>query len=287
MSEAKLKLFVSEDDEMLDENSLENDQDFCETMLVAAAHKSFDIAEEDDDPVTHSIPIFHGNVPSRKSQTLHTFQFPCRPHNCTLAGERVHVQIKPNSKVIELKVPMDTLRFYDLSRTKEWGARVDMVSLQGVLDPTNENLYAGAIVEQDGRQRIVLYPLDHTAQLRPLFKYIDDVEAARSVQLKNENAAATGVPKLNAVQVLQTASKSAQGSSNGPLAHGEGLCLNHIRQFNDELWEAFSWHDTESACALREQMKAVKEDPVKVRSLFTALMEELVKPSIAGVEKED
>lgn len=278
MSDTKLNLFVNEDEDMPDVP-----QDFAPAPESNQIDTDMAVDEDDDDPIIHTVPIFHSSVASRQSQTLHTFQFPGRPHNRTFEGQLLEALVKPISKVVELKVPMDTLKFYDESRTQELGARIDKVSLQGVLDATNENLYVGAIDVQDGKERIVLFPLDQTAQLRALFKYIDDVEAARTAQIRNENAASA--PKPSAVQVLQTASKAPQGGANGPLAHGEGLCLKHIKQFNEELWEAFSWHESseDSTRGLTEKMNKPSEAAVEVKSLFDVLLEELKKANLAAL----
>lgn len=274
MSDTKSNLFVNEDEDMLDVSTLD--------PSAPEAQRATNVSD-DDDPIIHSIPIFHSAVASRQSQTLHAFQFPGRRSERSFAGERLLAQVKPISKVVELKVPMDTLQFYDESRTQELGTRVDRVALQGVLDPTNENLYVGAVLEREGQDRVVLFPLDNTAQLRPLFKYIDDFDAARSAQMKNESATSGGL-KQSAVQVLQTASKMGQGGANGPLAHGEGLCLKHVKQFNEELWEALSWHanNTEQTKELNQKMITPLESPVEVKSLFSSLIEELLKSSAAN-----
>lgn len=285
MEDSKLNLFVAEDEDMQDSGALENDPPM-DGLDSAAALNDINTADEEDDPIIHTIPIFHGSVSERQSQTLHTFQFPGRPHTRTFAGANLEALMKPTSKVVELKTPMDTLKFYDESRTQELGTRVDKVSLQGVLDSTNENLYVATIVDHEGQDRVVLFPVDHTAQLRPLFKYIDDVEAARTAQLKSENV---GAQKPSAVQVLQTASKSSQGGNNGPLAHGEGLCLKHVKQFNEELWEALSWHsnDAESTRGFSSVMKTPLEERVEVKSLFTSLIDDLMRSSASELSLED
>lgn len=266
MSDSRANLFVNEDEDMPDTPALD---------AVAPSSPHVDPAE-DDDPVLHSIPIYHSSVPNRQSQTLHAFQFPGRSAAQTFSGASLQALVKPASRVVELRVPMDTLQFYDESRTQELGTRVDRVALQGVLDSTN-GLYAGAILEQDGRERVVLFPLDSTAQLRALFKYIDDVDAAHAAQLTESSAAATA-QKASAVQVLQTASRMGLGASSGPLVHGEGLCLKHVKQFNEELWEALLWQadGSDATRELRLALDAALEDAVEVKSLFSALLDELV-----------
>ena len=264
MSDSKANLFVNEDDDMPETPAL---------AAVAPSSPHVDPAD-DDDPVLHSIPIYHSSVPNRQSQTLHAFQFPGRSAAQTFSGASLQALVKPASRVVELRVPIDTLQFYDESRTQELGTRVDRAALQGVLDSTN-GLYAGAILEQDGRERVVLFPLDRTAQLRALFKYIDDVDTAHAAQLMENSATAQ---KASAVQVLQTASRMGLGASSGPLVHGEGLCLKHVKQFNEELWEALLWQadGSDATRELRLALDAALEDVVEVKSLFSALLDELV-----------
>lgn len=282
MADADVNLFVAEDEEMTEAQNLENSPNMDSLASMAPIAP---MAPEEDDPIIHSVSIFHGNVSDRQSQSLHILQFPGRPNHRPFSGQNLEALVKPISKVLELKTPMDTLKFYDESRTQELGTRVDKVSMQGVLDSANENLYVACVETHEGQDRIILLPVDHTAQLRPLFKYIDDVDAARTAQIKSDNASSQ---KVSAVQVLQTASKSSL-DGNGPLAHGEGLCLKHIKQFNDELWEALSWHgcETDSTKEFTSKMKAPQETSLEVKSLFLSFIDDMKRLSALEMVNED
>lgn len=223
---------------------------------------------DEEDPIIQSIPILHGSLPNRLSQTLHVLQYTGRPKSRPFTTEQLKATIKPQSKVVEVKIPMDTLKFYDEARVEELGARVETLSLLGVFTNTDGGLYVGKVVEKDGQSQIVLLPLDSTGQLRPLFKYIDDVDAARSAQIRQE--ASTADPgKPNAVQVLQTAAKAGQLNAEGH-ASSIGSCLRHVKKFNEEEWESLSWRNLEdsSTVTLKKALSHPLTEPVATSTMF-------------------
>lgn len=251
----KENLFVAEDEEMSDSPSSEQYQDTVEAP--------------EDDPVIRSIPLIHSQLPDRNTQTLHVLQFAGRPHTRAFSSDHLKALVKRESKVVELKVPMDTQKFYDETRTEELGQRVEHVSLRGVLCDTNGGLYVGNVVEKDGQAQIMLIPLDSTAQLKALFKYIDDIDTARTAQVRQESVAEAGRP--SAVHVLQTASKpSAQLALDGQSAGGFGSCLKHVKKFNEEEWTALSWRNGEDSAnaKLKQQLDGVLTEPVSTKTLL-------------------
>ncbi|OBA23719.1 hypothetical protein METBIDRAFT_37203 [Metschnikowia bicuspidata var. bicuspidata NRRL YB-4993] len=226
-------LFVSEDEEMPPVSDHEQEP--------AQPQPTGPEPEDDDDPIIRSIPLVHGSLPNRQLQSLHVLQFAGRPKAQNFAAGGLKALVKPGSKVVQLQTPMNTEKFYNLGRALELGGHVENLALQGVLTETNGGLYAGRIIDQDGEQKFVLIPLDSTAQLRPLFKYIDDLDSARYQQVRQENSAADP-QKLSAVQVLQTASKPGSNpSAEGQLNGGVGSCLRHVKRFNEEEWLSLSW----------------------------------------------
>ena len=222
----------------------------------------------EDDPIVRSIPLVHGVLPNRNAQSLHVLQFAGRPKTQLFAGQSLRALVKPASKVVQLKTPMNTLKFYNEGRAEELGGRVENLALQGVLTDTNGGLYAGKIVGQDADQRIVLIPLDSTAQLRPLFKYIDDLDSARHQAVRQEHAA--GEPPKSAVQVLQTAAKQGNSVNESQIGAGVGLCLRHVKRFNEEEWLGLSWFGGQDSATGRLvlQMADAKTDPVAAATVL-------------------
>lgn len=252
------ELFVAEDEDMSDSPALGEYEDTNDLQNGS-------LPEEDDDPIIQSVPIVHGALPHRLSQSVHVLQYTGRPKNRPFTDAQLKASVKPQSKVVQLKVPMDTLRFYDEARAGDLGTRVETLSLLGVLTSTDGGLYVGYVT--DGK--LVLLPVDSTAQLRPLFKYIDDVDTARTAQMRQE-ASTTDPAKQNAVQVLQTASKaSLQISTEGP-GVGIGSCLKHIKTFNEEEWGSLSWRNVgdSSTTKLTAQIRETKDEPVATTTLF-------------------
>lgn len=254
----KSQLFVQEEEEISDSPAFDQYEDSHEQPL-----------EEDDDPIIQSIPIIHGALPSRESQTIHVLQYSGRPKSRPFSTDQLKATVKPHSKVVELKIPMDTLKFYDEARADELGTRVEALSLLGVLTNTDGGLYIGKVVEKQGKSQVVLVPLDSTAQLKPLFKYIDDMDSARSAQVRQEASTADPV-KPTAVLVLQTASKAGQFNAEGAALSTIGSCLRHIKQFNEENWETLSWRNVEdsSTSTLKKAIESPSEESVATSTLF-------------------
>lgn len=254
----KNHLFVAEEDEISDSPAFDEYEDSCAQQLP-----------EDDDPIIQSIPIVHGSLPHRVSQTIHVLQYAGRPKSRPFNLDQLKATIKPQSKVVELKFPMDTLKFYDEARAEEFGTRVEALSLLGVFTNTDGGLYVGKVVDNEGQSQIVLIPLDSTGQLRPLFKYIDDLDTARSAQIRQE-ASNSDPSRPNAVQVLQTASKAGQLNSEGHAASRIGSCLRHVKKFNEEEWETLSWRnvDDSSTVSLKQALDHPLREPIATSTVF-------------------
>lgn len=225
--------------------------------------------QEDDDPIIQSIPLFHGKLPDRVSQSIHVLQYTGRPKNAPFTHDQLQATMKPASKVVELKIPLDTLKFYDEGRTEELGTRVEALGLQGVLTDTDGGLYVGKVVEKEDGPRIVLIPLDSTAQLRPLFQYIDDLDSARTAQIRQDMSLSDPSKQNTAVQVLQTASKAGQMSSDGHSSH-IGSCLRHVKRFNEEEWQSLSWRNDEDSALgkLKGSLCEPVTDALPVKTVF-------------------
>lgn len=254
----KNHLFVAEEDDMSDSPAFEQYEDSRDQQ-----------SPEDADPIILSIPIVHGSLPHRTSQSIHVLQYTGKPKNRPFTTEQLRAAIKPQSKVIEVKIPMDTSKFYDEARAEELGQRVDKLSLLGVFTNTDGGLYVGKVVEKEGKSQIVLVPLDSTGQLKPLFKYIDDVDTARSAQLRQEASTSDPV-KQSAVQVLQTASKAGQFSSDGLGVSSIGSCLRHVKKFNEEEWETLTWRgaDDSGTANLKQALSSPLTEPVATSTVF-------------------
>ncbi|GEQ69731.1 hypothetical protein JCM33374_g3405 [Metschnikowia sp. JCM 33374] len=234
-------LFVAEDEEYAQASDTSQNSS-TQPEPSAQQHGTHNQEEShDEDPILRSIPLIHGALPHRQSQSLHVLQFTGRSKAQSFAESSLKAMVKPASKVVQLKTPINTEKFYNAGRAEELGGRVENVSLQGVLTETNGGLYVAKIIDNEGDQKIVLIPLDSTAQLRPSFKYMDDLDSARYQQVRQENQASDPT-KSSAVQVLQTASKSGNNpNADGQLHGGVGSCLRHVKQFNEEEWSSLSW----------------------------------------------
>ncbi|CUM53685.1 uncharacterized protein AC631_00774 [Debaryomyces fabryi] len=230
-------LFVEEDDQM----NIDSDSD-----SPVQFHEAYEEQPYDDDPIVESIPLIMNELPDRSKQSLHILQYMGRPKARNFSNEFPTVSVKEESNYLEVRVPLDTQKFYDESRTEEWGAEVTEHSLQGVLNKTNGGLYAGQLLkDDDGNRKIVLIPVDSTAQLRPSFKYLDDLEASKLAQRR---ADVLENQKPSNIQILQTSAKTNAhaNSGDGFANHTLGESLKHVKKFTEEEWSSLQWVGAEN-----------------------------------------
>mmetsp|Transcript_6896 Transcript_6896/g.8759 ORF Transcript_6896/g.8759 Transcript_6896/m.8759 type:complete len:276 (-) Transcript_6896:71-898(-) len=230
-------LFVEEDDQM----NIDSDSD-----SPVQFHEAYEEQPYDDDPIVESIPLIMNELPDRSKQSLHILQYMGRPKARNFSNEYPAVSVKEESNYLEVRVPLDTQKFYDESRTEEWGTEVREHSLQGVLNKTNGGLYTGQLLkDDDGNKKIVLIPVDSTAQLRPSFKYLDDLEASKLAQRR---ADVLENQKPSNIQILQTSAKSNAhaNSGDGFANHTLGESLKHVKKFTEEEWSSLQWVGAES-----------------------------------------
>ncbi|ABN67278.1 RNA polymerase III subunit [Scheffersomyces stipitis CBS 6054] len=199
--------------------------------------------EEDDDPIIDSIPLVLNTLPS-SSQSLHVLQYPGRPGSRPLSDGSYRASFKQESKYLEVKVPLDTSKFFNVSKTEDWGEDIAVQGLQGVLNKSEGGMYVGQIIEENGSKKIVLTPVDSTAQLRTAFKYIDDLDASTQAQRKAENSDSS---KSSNIQILQTAAKSgSQITSSEGFGSSLGESLRHVKKFDEEQWSTLKWETVTS-----------------------------------------
>ncbi|KAI5950133.1 hypothetical protein KGF54_005281 [Candida jiufengensis] len=195
--------------------------------------------EEEDDPIIESIPLVVNQMPNNKNQSLHLFQYPGRPKTRPLKNQQILSLIKPQSQYLELKLPLNPTKFFDATKIEEWGENINLQSISGVLDPLTSGNYAGKIIDDPilGR-KIILIPINSSVQLRPTFKYIDDVDKENlQQQRKNMNIDEGEKPS---VQILQTAAKHSTNNQDG-YSHSLGDSLKSIKKFDEEEWKFLSF----------------------------------------------
>lgn len=236
MAEEKSQLFVEEDEDMQDSGSEQSDSQFHETYQQP----------EDDDPILKSIPIVMNTLPSRSTQSLHIIQYPGRPHRRTLDDDSYKASIKEDSNYLEVKLPLDTSKFFNGQKSEEWGELIADQGLQGVLNKTEGGLYVAQVVKgDDGSVKLVLVPVDSTAQLRPSFKYLDDLDNLSQTQRRAE---ANEGSKNSQIQILQTSSKSGSQITNSEgFGNALGEALKHIKKFDEEEWCHLNWKSSNAS----------------------------------------
>lgn len=250
-----MSLLFVDDDEMVEERrgyrpstttiKEENDED--EVMSSYGAnqeHTDYQTEQtanddEDEDPIIESIPLVINQVPSPETQSLHLLQYPGRPKTRPLSNTPVSASIKPDSHYLDLKLPIDPTKFFNLRKVDEWGESIDKQSISGVLDPAEQGIYAAKVVNDGLERKIVLIPVDSTAQLRTSFKYIDDLDKETLQQRKLEAQQERHQERAN-VQILQTAAKHSTQNQDAH-SHSLGDSLKSMKRFDEEEWKYLSW----------------------------------------------
>lgn len=268
-------LFVAEEEE---EEEVHSETGSPEVFEDAGDRENQDEEQEDEqeeDPVVSSIPLVLNGLSSRNRQSLHILQYLGRPKSRPFGNESLTASVKKESNCIEVKVPLDTLKFYDRARSEEWGGDVEEHGLQGVLNKTDGGLYAAKIIKEGNQRKIILIPVDSTAQLRPSFKYMDEVDAASLVQRKAEAASDT---KPTGVQVLQTSAKANANVNADGVAHNAlGEALKHIKKFDEEEWSPLNWRLTDDSATENLHKELIEQAEAKELTTKTTMFEYIDK----------
>lgn len=256
MTKEETKLFIDEDNDDMDVSMPQisniNIDSTHESMYQESLNEQglddsdTDLELEEEDPIIESIPLFINSIgeEERESQSIHLLQYSSKPKSIPQTINHVGAAVKPESNFIKVKIPLDTNKFYDNSKTEEWGVAVNEHEHMGVLNKTNGGLYAAKYVIKDGEKQVHLIPIDSTAQLRPSFKYLDDIENLKMLQRKESFDQSA---KPQSVHVLQSTAKNTKTSNNDPfVSTALGESLKHVRRFDQEEWSNVTWEDDEN-----------------------------------------
>lgn len=250
-------LFVGEDDSFEDRRgykpSTTTIKEEKEDEVSSPPDEQEEADNEDEDPIVESIPLVMNQVPSPSTQSLHILQYPGRPKSRPLSNTPVSASIKPDSHYLDLKLPIDPTKFFNLRKIEEWGETIDKQSISGVLDPAEQGIYAAKVVNDGIERKVVLIPVDSTAQLRTSFKYIDDLDKETLQQRKLEAQQERNQERAN-VQILQTAAKHSTQNQDSH-SHSLGDSLKSVKKFEEEEWKHLSWKADALVDTLRLQLR--------------------------------
>ncbi|CAN3357870.1 DNA-directed RNA polymerase III subunit RPC5 [Diutina catenulata] len=187
--------------------------------------------DDGDDPVINTIPVHLAPI---KEGSYHIIQFPGRPKARGMSPG-VKPSIKPESKYLQVKVPLDTSKFFNVNKTEAWGDSIGEQTLEGVLDEC-PGLYVCRVVDN----KVVMTPVHSSAQMRPTFHYVDAVDAAALAAARKENE--TPAKQQTTSQVLQSAAKVNTQNLNADGYNGSlGEALRYVKIFDEEEWTGLAW----------------------------------------------
>ncbi|CAI5760194.1 unnamed protein product [Candida verbasci] len=201
-----------------------------------------DEGEDDHDPIIDSIPLVMNTVSSKQRHSLHILQYPGRPKNRPLNNGAYSGSIKLESQYLEMTVPAEQ-QFFNKNKIDKWGEDITEQKLSGVLDKLESGAFAGKLINDGNERKVVLIPIDSSAQLRTSFKYIDNSDNANHQMLKKEYAKPES--EVKNVTILQSAAKNSTQNQDG-FAHTLGDSLKSIKKFDEEKWKYLNWRNNKN-----------------------------------------
>lgn len=205
-----------EDDEDEEEEEKDNDDDDDVTMT-----------DDEDDPVVQTIPIY---AAKRLAEVLYLFQYPIRPANIPYEGAHcpTEARIKPKIGQVQMDVPIPDMQHYDENRATTWTDKPLRTQTLGGTISSGRNYLIGVMVGDE----LHVTPLAGVAQVRPVFKYIDDNDRDERARKKSEAATGTSRP-AKALQMSAKSSDAVPDLSTTAL----------IRAAEEENWQKLTWRD--------------------------------------------
>lgn len=221
-------LFVDADG---DADQVESETDVNMDISAEESDSASDSEDTEDDPIIDSVPIYLNNTSAQ--QNIHLLQYMSKPRKHPAPLVHLGASLKPESNFLRVKLPLDTSKFYDEAKKEEWGVKVTDHDHSGVMNKTNGGIYAASFINNENGRKVVMVPVQSTTQLRPSFKYLDDLE---NQKLQQRREPIEQKPNQN-VHILQSSAKAAKPVSNDPLANSSlGESLRHVRRFEQEPW---------------------------------------------------
>lgn len=204
------------------------------------------VDDDAEDPVLNTIPVYLNQV---TDGSFHILQFPGRPKLRDLP-EEIKPAIKPLLKYLQIKLPLDTSKFFNVNKTELWGESIGEQTVEGVMDPAK-----GMFVCQVVDGKVVMTPVASSVQLRPKFEYIDAIDKASAAAQRKENELAA---KPQTMQILLSVAKAPTQNLNADGYNGAlGEALRYIKHFDEEEWTGLSWKVEGAAEAIPQPLEDV------------------------------
>ncbi|BFZ53154.1 hypothetical protein PYCC9005_000177 [Savitreella phatthalungensis] len=194
--------------------------------------------DDDDDPIEYSYDLF--SAPAM-ADTLHLLQYPMRPRDQAYRGAETPAGARFKAKTgwLEVDVPIPETQFYDTENADRWTSKwLKQQTIGGKI--VGSRHYAVGVRYGD---EIHLIPVAGVAQLRPLFKHVDQRdENDRATRYDGGGSGGAGaggqqgegkpVPTSRAVQV------SAKSGDNASQETGNAAAL---KAYQEEPWLDLGW----------------------------------------------
>lgn len=227
-AESENKLFVTEEEDVTPEPSVADGQVDAEGDIDLRGEEdntNYGNGEEDegdDDAVIQEIPL---NL-AGQNEILHIFQYANKPKKIgKRAAEHPFItgaRYKGTSSIWELDIPLDETAFFNKDKNEGEWKEANTQTLRGV-GVGSEGQYAGFVA--DGQ--VYLIPVEKIAQLRPHFKYIDEVGQQR----KQDDSKKNVTPANQKAQVVTMSVRSVNDAVQSRLA---GSLLAHKVEEEEE-----------------------------------------------------
>lgn len=182
-----------------------------------------------DDPIVKTIDIYATKI---LSEHLYLFQYPIRPANRPYeeTDRPTEARMKPRAGHLQVEIPILESNYYDRQRAVQWTTEpLRTQTLGGSVAPGRN--YLVGLVRGD---EMHVTPLKGVAQLRPIFRYIDEHDREEREVKRSEASADKTARAPKTVQV------SAKSSDMLPDLSTTAL----IRAAEEENWTKLQWRES-------------------------------------------
>ncbi|CCG84264.1 protein of unknown function [Taphrina deformans PYCC 5710] len=221
-----------------DDDSDENSDDYAGQQLQHMS-RSEDEDDEDmedeqdaddgDDPIVKTYEICATKI---LAEHLYLFQYPIRSANRPYESSDLpsEARMKPRTGHVQIDIPILESNYYDNQRAVQWtDDPLKVQTLGGNVAPSRN--YLIGLVRGD---QLHVTALKGVAQLRPVFKYIDEHDREEREAKRSDASAEKGAKAPKAVQMSAKSSDALPDLSTTAL----------IRAAEEENWTKLHWRES-------------------------------------------
>lgn len=228
---------------------------------------------DENDEIVQEFPVYFSTGLLNK---LYLLQYPTRSAARPLVDANntgiLDSRIKLDSKVIEVDVPLETKKFYDVEKGEHWN-NLNKQTFTGVAKKVEGEYMIGVFKDSE----LHLNAVSAVAQLRPQFLHITHrnlAEQEKEKELKEAEKSEKAKKQPRAVQMTALAS-----GENAPNFSGAISARKHME---DEDFIGMDWYDRDSdeSWSISDKLIATNKKPLVSKTTLEEYVEEISAPYV-------